>query len=140
MATTGEALLHDGRQSAAAIKHLVQAQDLFSDGLTLHRARIKRKYRELLCEHLPLAHEHATERHLWKYGFHVIIEQYRSITRKVSSEKKAFFLCFSIPFFFSLPSYFLLYLCTACSMEPTHRLHCSNNSRSFCLKHKGELQ
>ena len=103
MATTGEALLHDGRQSAAAIKQLVQAQDLFSDGLTLHRARIKRKYRELLCEHLPLAHEHATERHLWKYGFHVIIEQYRSITRKVSSGKDLFLLHPLLLSFFFFP-------------------------------------
>ena len=110
MATTGEALLHDGRQSAAAIKQLVQAQDLFSDGLTLHRARIKRKYRELLCEHLPLAHEHATERHLWKYGFHVIIEQYRSITRKVSSGKDLFLLHPLLLSFFFFPLYhFLLY-------------------------------
>ena len=85
MATSGETLLHGGRQSAAAIKQLLTEQqpDLFSDGLTMHRARIKRKYTELLCEHLPLAHEHTIERHLWKYGFYIIIEQYRAIARKV---------------------------------------------------------
>ena len=86
MATGGEALLHAGRQSCNAIKQLMEngTTDLFSDAIVIHRSRIKRKYTELLCEHLPLAREHAVERQLWKYGFYIIIERYRTVARKVS--------------------------------------------------------